>query len=152
MLGKFSTIISSNIFSVPFSFSSSRTSIIWMLVLLMLFWRSLRHPHVFSFYILVHGSYFCHSVFQLTNCSSASDILLLILSSVFFFISVIMPLITDYLFFSFYRFLLNVSCVFSMCASILFIRIWVIFIIIALNSFSGRLSISSLFTWLCDFF
>ena len=87
VLGKFSTIISSNIFSVPFSFSSSRTSIIWMLVLLMLFWRSLRRSHFFSFFILVHGSYFCHSVFQLTLCSSASDALLLILSSVFFHFS-----------------------------------------------------------------
>ena len=46
------------------------------------------------------------------------------------------------LLFSFSRYLLNVSCNFS----ILFPRFWIIFTIISLNSFSGRLPISS-FVW-----
>ena len=40
-----------------------------------------------------------------------------------------------------FRSLLNVSCIFS----ILFTRFWIIFTIITLNSFSGRLPISSSF-------
>ena len=39
--------------------------------------------------------------------------------------------------------LLNVSCIFS----ILFPRFWIIFTIITLHSFSGRLPISSSFVW-----
>ena len=58
MLGKFSTIISSNIFSGPFPFSSSRTSIMQMLVCLMLSQRSLRlfslfFPHIFFFFLYI---------------------------------------------------------------------------------------------------
>ena len=58
MLGKFSTIISSNIFSGPFPFSSSRTSIMQMLVCLTLSQRSLRlfslffSPHIFFLFSL----------------------------------------------------------------------------------------------------
>ena len=51
--------------------------------------------------------------------------------------------------------LLNISCIFSIlfsrlfiCNSILFSRFWIIFIIIILNSFSGRFHISSSFVWL----
>ena len=56
------------------------------------------------------------------------------------------------LLFSSSRSLLNVSCIFS----ILFLRLWIIFTIITLNSFSGRLPISSSFVWsggflLCSF-
>ena len=47
------------------------------------------------------------------------------------------------LLFSSSRSLLNVSCIFS----ILFLRFWIIFTITTLNSFSGRLPISSLFVW-----
>ena len=47
------------------------------------------------------------------------------------------------LLFSFSRSLLNVSCIFC----ILFPRFWIIFSIITLNSFSGRLPISSSFVW-----
>ena len=73
MLVKFLTIIASNIFSGPFS-SSSGTLIIQMLVHLMSSQRSLRLPHLvsFFFFILLCFSYFHHSVFQLTMCSSAS--------------------------------------------------------------------------------
>ena len=47
------------------------------------------------------------------------------------------------LLFSSSRSLLNVSCIFS----ILFPRFWVIFTIITLNYFSGRLPVSSAFVW-----
>ena len=50
--------------------------------------------------------------------------------------------------------LLNISCIFSIlvsclfiCNSILFSRFWIIFTIIILNFLSGRLSISSSFVW-----
>ena len=39
--------------------------------------------------------------------------------------------------------LLNISCIFSVCASILLLRSWIIFTIITLNSFSSRLPIST---------
>ena len=54
--------------------------------------------------------------------------------------------------FYFFRSLLNISCIFSVlvsrlfiCNSILFSRFWIIFIIIILKSFSGRFPISSSF-------
>ena len=86
MLGKFSTIISSKIFSYPFfSSSSSGTPIIQMLVCVIWSQRSLRlSSALHSFYfILLFRSHFHHFIFQLTDCSSASDILLLIPSRVF---------------------------------------------------------------------
>ena len=58
-----------------------------------------------------------------------------------------MLFITVCLFFSFPRSLLNVSCIFSN----LFLRFWIIFTIITLNSFSGRLPISSSFIWSSGF-
>ena len=48
-----------------------------------------------------------------------------------------------FLLFSYSRSLLNVSCIFS----ILFQRFWIIFTIITLNPFSGRVPISSSFFW-----
>ena len=54
-------------------------------------------------------------------------------------------MITVCLFFSFSRSVLNVSCIFS----ILFLRFWIIFTIITLNSFSGRLPISYSFVLSC---
>ena len=54
---------------------------------------------------------------------------------------------------------LNTFCIFSthtsilfIYASILFLRFWIIFTIITLNSFSGRLPMSSPFVWSCWFF
>ena len=70
-----------------------------------------------------------------TICSSASFILLLIDSNVFF-ISVIVfinSLVVLYIFS-----LLKTSCNFSICASILFLSSWIIFMIITWNCFSGR--------------
>ena len=52
------------------------------------------------------------------------------------------------------RSLLNISCIFSIlvsrlfiCNSILFSRFWIIFTLIILNSFSGRLPLYSSFVW-----
>ena len=70
MLGKFSTIISSNIFSVPFFFSSSSgTPIIQKLVHLMFSQRSLRLSSVL-FILLILFSLFCSAVvFSTILCS-----------------------------------------------------------------------------------
>ena len=70
IFGKFSLIISSNIFSGPFSLSSpSGVLMMWMLVHLKLSQRSLRLSSVFLhsfFFILFCSSDFYHSVFCLT--------------------------------------------------------------------------------------
>ena len=60
MLGKFSTVISSDIFSGPLSFSSCGTPIMWMLVCLMLSQRSLRLAchHFFFFSIFFFAARF----------------------------------------------------------------------------------------------
>ena len=82
----------------------------------------------------------------LYSCSlihpSASDSLLLILSRVFL-ISVIVLIVSVYLFFNSSRSLLIYSCIFS----ILFSRFLIIFTSIILNSFSGSLRIYSSFIW-----
>ena len=82
MLGKFSTIISSNVFSGPFCLSSpSGTPIMQMLLCLMLSQRSLRLFSFFFFhsffFILFCSRDFHHSVFQVTFlffCLSYSSI------------------------------------------------------------------------------
>ena len=102
------------------------------------------------FFILLLGSYFHYFVFQLNYsffCLSYS----VIDPSRVFFISVIVLFISICLFFSSSRSLFNISCIFSVHASILFLRFWIIFTIITLNSFSGRLSISSSLIWSCRF-
>ena len=87
VLGKFSTIISSNIFSGPFFFSSSsETRIVQMLVHLMVYQRSLR----VSSFLLIIFSLFC-SMADISTilysrslmCSSSSVLLLLILYFLF---------------------------------------------------------------------
>ena len=100
MLGKFSTIISSKIFSYPFFFSSFGIPIIQMLVHLILSQRSLRLSSV----LLILFTLFCSSEVISTILSSnslihssASDILLLIPSRVFL-ISVIVLFISVCLF------------------------------------------------------
>ena len=62
MLRKFSTIISSKVFSVSFFLCSSETPITQTLVSLILSYVS---SHSFSF-IFLFSSYFCHSVLYLT--------------------------------------------------------------------------------------
>ena len=82
MLGKFSTIISSKIFSYPFFFSSSSgTPIIQILVCLILSQRSLRLSSVlFILFTLFCSSEVISSILSSSSLirSSASDILLLI--------------------------------------------------------------------------
>ena len=107
MLGKFSSIMSSKIFSYPFFFSStSGTSIILMLVHLILFQRSLRLSSV----LFIPFTLFCSSEVISTIsssssliCSSTSDILVLIPSRVFL-ISVIVLFVSVFLFFNSSRF------------------------------------------------
>jgi len=98
------------------------------LVCLMLSLRSLR----LSSFLFILFSIFCSVavIFTILSsrsciCSSASVILLLIPSGVLF--------ISVCLFFSYSRSLVNISCIFSI------LRSWIIFTIIILNSFSGRL-------------
>ena len=81
-------------------------------------------------------------------CSYASVTLLLTPSSVFLFQ---LLFISVCLFFSSSRSLLNISCIFCICASILFLRSWLIFTIITLNSFLGRLPISTSLSCSCSF-
>ena len=103
MLGKFSTLISSKIFSCPFiSFSSSGTPIIQMLVHLILSLRYLRLSSV----LCILFTLFCSSEVISTILSSsslihssASGILLLIPSRVFL-ISVIVLFVSACLFFN----------------------------------------------------
>ena len=85
--------------------------------------------------------------------SSFSVILLMVPSRVIL-ISFIALFIFNWLFFISYKSLLNISCIFSVlvsrlfvCNSILVSRFWIIFIIIILNYFWGRFSISSSFVW-----
>ena len=59
--------------------------------------------------------------------------------------------ITVSLFYSSSKSLLNISFIFSICASILCLRAWIIFTFITLNSFSGRFPISHSFIWPCGF-
>ena len=87
ILGKFSTIISSSIFSCSFFWSSSSgTPMIRMLGILTLSWRSLR----LSSFLLIHFSFFLSDSFISTILSSislilssASVILLFVASRVF---------------------------------------------------------------------
>ena len=117
-----------------------------MLVCLILCQRSLRQ----SLLLFILFPLFCsvavistnQSVFQLTY-----SFFCLIYSAIDsfqgFFISVTVFFISVYLFFKSSSSLLNISFIFSVCISILFLRSWIIFTIIILNSFSGRLSIST---------
>ena len=116
-----------------------------MLVHLMLSQRCLRLSSI----PFILFSLFCSVVVIYTILSSRSlilssaSVILLLIPSREFLISLIVLFITVYLLFSSYRSLLNVSCIFST----VFPRFWVIFTIITLNSFSGRLPISSSFVW-----
>ena len=138
ILGKFSTIISSNVFSKVLFFSSlSGTPIIQMLVHLLLSHGSLRLSSILFILFSLFCSLAVISTILSSNSlihSSASVILLFIPSSVFF-ISVIVLFITVCLFFSSSRSLLNISCIILIHASILFLRFWIIFTIINLDFF-----------------
>ena len=123
---------------------------IWMLGCLTLSQRSLS---LSSFLLIFSSLLYFHYSFTPLILSSASVILLMLPSRVLF-ISVIALFIIDWLFFISSRSLLNLSCIFSIlvsslfiCNSILFSRFWIFFIIIILNSFSSRFPISSSFVW-----
>ena len=130
-LENISAIISSNIFSGPFSLFFS-----WdpyhVIVHLMFSQKSYR---LFSFFFLI---LFCSSSTILPSksliYSSVSIILLLFLSSVVFIYFIVHLCLV----FSSSRSLLNISCIFSVCAPNLFLRSWIIFNIITLNSFLAR--------------
>ena len=136
MLGNLSAIISSSIFSGAFSLSStSETPIRWMLVYLMLSQRSLR----VSVFLLI--------LFSISYSVAVISIIVFQITYPFFCLSYsAIDSLVHYssvcLFFSSYRSLVNISCIFS----IVFPRSWIIFTIIILNYFSGRLPISTSFS------
>ena len=137
MLGKFSAIISSNVFSGPFP---------------LFFWYPY-NASVCTFnvasevsqavFISFH-SIFCSAAVSYTTLSSrsfissSSSVILLLIP---FSVLVICLFVLQFFFWS----LVNISCIFSIFVSILFSclhsfpRSWIIFTIIILNSFSGRL-------------
>ena len=115
------------------SLSCSQTTIMQMLLCLMLSQRSLRLSSFFILFSVFCSSDFHHSVLQVTYpffCLSYSAI-----DSLVHYSAVC-------LFFSSYRSLVNIYRIFS----IVFPRSWIIFTIIILNSFSGRLPISTSFS------
>ena len=121
-------------FSYPFFFWSSGTPIIRMLVCLILSQRSLRLSSVlFILFILFCSSEVISTILSYSSLihSSASDVLLLIPSRVFF-ISVIVLFVSACLFLHSSRSLLIDSYIFSILLS----RFLLIFTIIILNSFS----------------
>ena len=156
ILGKFSTIISSSIFSWSFFLSSSSgTPMIQMLGHLTLTHRSLR----LCWFLLIRFSFFLSDSFISTTLSSPS--LILSSASIFYYlfpqecflISFIALFVIYWLIFISYRSLLNLSCIFSIlvsrlfiCNSILFSRFWIIFTIIW-NSLSGRSPVFCLVWW-----
>ena len=154
ILGKFSTIISSSIFSwYSFLSSSSGTPMIRMLGHLALSQRSLRLPS----FLLIHFSFFLSVSFISTILPHLSYLL----SPLFYcwfppecFLSHLLHYSLYIDFFISSRSLLNLSCICSIlvsrlfiCNSILFSRFWIIFTIIIQNSESGRFSISSSLVW-----
>ena len=153
ILGKFSTTISSSI--TFFLSSSSGTPVIQMLGLLPLSQRSLW----LSSFLFIRFSFFLSAslistILSSTSLilSSASVILLLVPSRVFLISLLHYSLYIDSFISS--RSLLNLSCIFSIlvsrlfiCNSILFSRFWIIFTMIIWNSLSGRYPIISSFVW-----
>ena len=154
---KFFTVISSNIFLYIFIFYSSWTPIFQMFMWLLLSQRSLRLlSYFFSFFFLYSAMLQLFPLFYLPVSlihSSASVILLFVPFIMFFYFHY--HVVHCWLFFISSRYL-NISCIFSICVSILFfcapilfLRFWISFTILTLNSFSGKLPNSSLFVWSC---
>ena len=153
LLQKFSTIISSKVFSVLFFFSSFFGGDIQMLVHLIFSQQLWDDPQFFSVFFSLLSSSAVIFIFLSSSSlihSSASVILLLILSSVFL-ISVIVLFITVYSLF--------LLCPHYICEMILefypfyFWDFWKAFTIIILSSFSGSLPISSyLVLWIFTLF
>ena len=127
-----------------FSLLITGTSVMRMLICLMLSQRSLKLSS-FLFILLLK---FCFMAVISTilsssslTYSSASFIMLLICSSVLF-IAVSVLFILVCLFFSSSRSLLNSSCIFWVCASVLYLRSWISFTVSSPNSFLGWFPIS----------
>ena len=144
-----------NFLSAFFFSSSSGTPITWKFVLLILSQRYLMLSSIlFILFPLFGSSAVICTILSYSSllCSSASVILLLVPSRVFL-ISVIVLFISLYLFFISFMSLLVVLTVFSVACifSILFSSLHSIFTIIIMNCFSGWLLISSLFIWSCEF-
>ena len=150
MLGKFSTLISSKIFSNPFSFSSE-IPIFQKFTSLTLSQGSLRLSSILLIFYLL----FCSSAIISTILSSSlliclyASVTLLMIPFRVFLISVTVLFATICLFFISSRSLLHVledSCIFF-----LFLRFYIIFTIIILNYFLGGLPIFSSLIWPCGF-
>ena len=134
VLGKFSAIISPNIFSGPHP-PLSGTPTMWMMVHSVLFQRSLRLSPFFIFhsffYILFCSNDFYHYVFQVT--------------SLFFCINYSVSDSSSVLFTSL-CWLFSSSVKFLAYSAFFSPKSYIIFTIIVLNSFSGRSSISTSFS------
>ena len=101
----------------------------------------------YFFFILLCSSYFHSFILRSLICFSASVILLLIPSREYLISFILLFIIVCFLFSS-SKSLLNVSSIYP----ILFPRFWIIFTLITLNSFSGRLPISSSLVCLVGFY
>ena len=132
-VGEVVAIISSDIFSGPFSLSSSssETPIMQIVLCVMLSHRSDFISFHSFFYILFCNIDFHRSVFQVTYP--------FFLPQLFCYGFFLVYCSSVCLFFSSSWSLVNISCIFS----IHFPRSWIIFTIIILNCFSGRLPIST---------
>ena len=142
MLEKFSTVISSKIFSYPLFFWDPCNSNVGTFDIVPEVSETvLSSFHSFYFILL---SEIISTILSSSSliCSSASDILLFI-PSIVFLISVIVLFVSACLFFNSSRSLLIDSYIFS----ILFSRFLIIFTIIILNYFSDSLPISSSFIY-----
>ena len=161
ILGKFSTIISSSIFSRSFFLSSSSgTPMSQMLGHCQMFDIV---PEVSEVVLISFNSFFSFfpyaSFISIILSSRHLSYLLPQLFYCWFPPEWFWPQLLHYSLFidSFFissTSVLNISCVFSILVSILFIcnstwfsRFWIIFTIIILNSFSGRLPVSSSLVW-----
>ena len=153
MLEKFFTVISGNIFSDPFC-SSSGTSIIQMFMHLMLFQMSLS---LFTFLFILLLLLFCSTAEIYTTLSSrslmhssASVILLLISSNVFFIFSSCLVHFCLFVFQFFQVFAKLLLYLFNPCLQSVS-KILDHLYYHTLNSLSDRLLISSLFNCSCRF-
>ena len=139
MLEKFSATISSNIFSRVLSF------FLWnpYNVNVSLFHIVTEVSGSSSLFILF--SLFCSmAVISIILSSISLTVLLLQLFWYWFFPGYFsLPVLYSSLFFSPFRSLLNIYCIVLISASILFLRYWIIFIVITLKYFSCRLHTST---------
>ena len=125
MLGKFSAIISSNIFSGPFSLLSSWDPYNVNVHVIMLFQRSFR----LASFIFILFSIFCSWQWFPPFCPPG-HLSMLQLFCYGFLLVYYSSLVC--LFFSSFRSVVDISCIISIFTSILFPRSWIIFTIIIL--------------------